>query len=154
METKQDLLGARGLILPRPVLRRLDQLGIYARPAVSLEYQTLAKRYVLRGIESGGAIANLGRYVTFAAENGEPLNYLLPVDTLGVNGLHAVVVAPVLTRVEFFRVRRSCQILITIHRTGDAGTGKRPPLVSKILFRAMDGVLHDDVLREQLNLTD
>jgi hypothetical protein len=132
----------------------LDRVGVHARPAVSLEYQTVAKRYVLRGIESGGAIAEMGRYITFAAENGEPLKYLLSVDTLAVNGLHAVVVAGVLTRIELFRVRRTCQVLITRHQAGTAVNGRRPPLESKVLFLAKDGFLHDDVWGKQKSLTD
>ena len=152
METKRDLLGARGLVLPRPFLRRLDQIGIYVRPAVSLEYQTLAKRYVLRGIESGGAIAEIGRYVTFAAENGEPLTHLLPVDTLARNGLHAVVVAPVLVRIELLRIKRTCQLLITRHEPELVDAGRRPAIQNKVLFRGIDGVLDPGIWNRERSL--
>ena len=43
---------------------------------------------------------NLGRYVTFTQEDGQPIEWLHPVEAIGVNGLHAVIVAPVLVRVE------------------------------------------------------
>jgi hypothetical protein len=145
MKSKQDLLGTRGLILAPPIRRRLEQVGIYAQPAVSLEYQTLAKRYVLRGLESGGAIAEMGRYITFAAENGEPLTYLLPVDTLAANGLHAVVVAPVLVRVELLRIKRTCQLLITRHEPQFVDAKRRPAIQSKLLFRGIDGVLATEI---------
>src|SRR5216684_1737171 len=71
METRRDLVARRGLPLPKRTWRRLASVGIYARPEVSLEYQQLARRYVVRGVESGGAIASIGRYVTFAGESGE-----------------------------------------------------------------------------------
>jgi hypothetical protein len=50
-----------GLALPASVLRALQKRGIYCTPAVSLEHQHLAKRYVLRGVESGGAVPDMGR---------------------------------------------------------------------------------------------
>ena len=56
MADKQDSLARRGLTLSRRVLRRLNEVGIFAQSQVSLEHQHLAKRYVVRGIESGGAV--------------------------------------------------------------------------------------------------
>ena len=49
MQDKQDFLARRGLTLARRVLRRLDEVGIFAQPSVSLEHQHLAGRYVMRG---------------------------------------------------------------------------------------------------------
>jgi hypothetical protein len=141
METRRELLARRGLILARRVRRRLDEVGIHARPEVSLEHQHLANRYVVRGVESGGAIAEMGRYVAFAGGNGEPLAYLQPIDTLGVNGAHAVVVAPVLVRIELFRAGRTYQLLITKHQPGQCENGRRPSLESTILFRGVNGFL-------------
>jgi hypothetical protein len=119
----------------------LVQVGIFARPEVSLEHQHLARRYVIRGVESGGAIAEIGRYVSFASEHGEPLTYLHPIDAVGVNGLHAVVVGPALVRVEMYRAGRTCELLITKHWPGQAEDGKRPPLESRVLFRGVHGYL-------------
>ncbi len=59
-----------GLRLTRPALRVLKERGIFAHSPVSLEHQHLAKRYVVRGLESGGAAGELGRYVTFTQEDG------------------------------------------------------------------------------------
>jgi hypothetical protein len=89
-----------GLRLTSTVTNRLRKAGIYARPQLSLEHQGRARRYVVRGVESGGAATELGYYVAFAGENGEPLPWLQTLDSLAVNGLHAVVLAPVLTRIE------------------------------------------------------
>jgi len=141
MENKPDVMARRGLELGGRALRRLREVGIYARSEVSLEYQNLAQRYVIRGVESGGAISELGRYVTFAGERGEPLAYLQPLDALGVNGVHAVVVAPVLVRVEVFRAGRTYQLLITEHQPGAVEQGRRPRLESRVLFRGADGFL-------------
>jgi len=131
----------RGLSLPRPVRRRLLEVGIFARPEVSLEHQHLAHRYVVRGVESGGAIEEVGHYVSFAGDNGEPLAYLHPVDAIGVNGPHAVVVAPAVIRVEMLRTGRTYELLITRYQIGMAGNGRRPPLQSQTLFRGVHGHL-------------
>jgi len=138
----------RGLSLPHRAVRRLAQVGIFAKPDVSLEHQHLARRYVIRGVESGGAVEEMGRYVSFAGEQGEPLAYLHPIDAIGVNGLHAVVVAPILVRVEMFRAGRTCELLITKHWLGPAEVGKRPTLESGLLFRGVHGYLEID-LREK-----
>lgn len=143
MQRKQDLLARRGLTLSRQVLRRLDQAGIFVQSQVSLEHQSLAKRYVVRGVESGGAIKKLGRYVSFCAPNGEPLPYLHPIDAIGVNGVHAVVVAPVLVRIEVLRSSRTWQLLITRHQPAAVENGRRPALESSILFRGANGFLDD-----------
>jgi len=147
MPDKQDSLARRGLTLSRRVLRRLNEVGIFAQSQVSLEHQHLAKRYVVRGIESGGAVRDLGRYVTFCGPDGETLPYLHPIDAIGVNGVHAVVVAPVLVRIELFRAGRTCQLLITKHQPGEAEDGRRPPLENRVLFRGVNGLVDLDLLR-------
>jgi len=131
----------RGLVLPRKALQRLTEAGIFAQPSVSLEYQQLAGRYVVRGVESGGAVEAFGRYVTFCGEQGEPLAWLHPLDAIGVNGVHALVVAPVLVRVEMFRRRHTYDLLITRHAPGPKSNGKRPSLESTTLFCALAGYL-------------
>ena len=71
MKQKRSLDQA-GLRLSRQVLRVLKEKGIFVQSAITLEHQHLAKRYVVRGLESGGAVADLGRYVTFAQQDGRP----------------------------------------------------------------------------------
>lgn len=51
--------------------------------------------------------------------DGEPLPYLHPIDAIGVNGVHAVVIPSVLVRIELFRADRTCQLLITKHQPGN-----------------------------------
>src|SRR5664280_520020 len=137
-----DVLGLR---LTRQALRVLKERGILAHSPVSLEHQHLAKRYVVRGVESGGAVGEIERYVTFTTEEGQPIEYLHPVEAIGVNGLHAVVVAPVLVRVEMLRTGRTYELLITQHRPGATSDGKRPPLETRLLFRGIHGRLDLDL---------
>lgn len=146
MTEKQTLLAHRGLTLPKKALRRLREVGIFAQAHVGVEHQHLARRYVVRGVESGGAVRELGRYVAFCGPTGEPLPYLHALDVIGVNGVHAVVVAPILVRVELFRTGRTCQLLITEHKPGSAENGRRPRLENKVLFRGINGFLETEQL--------
>src|ERR1700728_2028412 len=57
-----EVLTRQGLRLPPMTLKCLRTVGIYCQPSVSIEHQQLAKRYVLRGVESGGAVAEIGAY--------------------------------------------------------------------------------------------
>jgi hypothetical protein len=141
-ERFSDVLGLR---LSRQALRVLKERGIFAHSPVSLEHQHLAKRCVVRGLESGGAVGDVGRYVTFTQEDGQPIEWLHPVEAIGVNGLHAVVVAPVLVRVEMLRTGRTYELLITQHRPGATNDGKRPPLETRLLFRGIHGRLDLDL---------
>lgn len=141
MRRKDRVASARGLILPRRAIRRLIDAGIYAEASITLEHQDLAQRFVVRGVESGGANEEIGRYVTFADENGEQLACLHPLDSIGVNGVHAVVVAPVLVRIEMFRSGRTYRLLISQHRAGNAHEGHQPSLDTKVLFDGADGYL-------------
>jgi len=141
----------RGLVLPRPALRRLVEAGIFAQASVSLEYQQFAKRYVVRGVESGGAVEDLGRYVTFCSDQGEPLTWLHPLDGIGVNGVHALVVAPSLLRVEMFRRGQTYDVLISRIAPSSATNGKRPALQSTTIFRAEEGYLPADLGKPRRN---
>lgn len=139
MPDKQEVLARYGLTLSKNVLHRLHTVGITAQPQVSLEYQHQSSRYVVRGIESGGAIKDIGRYVTYCGLDGEPLTYLHPLDAIGVNGVHSVVVSPAFVRVEAFRIGRTWQLLVTEHRPGEVVRGKRPSLENSLLFRGVNG---------------
>ena len=150
MQGQPNDLMRRGLTLSRGALRRLKDVGIVVQSNISLEHQNLARRYVLRGIESGGAIKDLGRYVTFCGPGGEPLPYLYPIDVIGVNGVHAVVVGTVLVRIELFRAGRTCQLLITKHQPRSIENGRRPAVESQILYRGVNGLLDVDALGKQL----
>jgi len=138
---QREILARQGLRLPALTLKRLRSAGIYCQPSISIEHQHLAKRYVLRGVESGGAVADLGAYSSFVHEHGTALGWLQRVDSVGVNGVHAVVVAPVLIRVQMLRVERTYDLFITRHNLVTNGAGQRPRLASSIVFYGRRGTL-------------
>ena len=142
---RQKFTGAAGLALARRAGRMLKDRGIYAHSVVSVEHQQLAQRYVLRGLESGGSAGDVGRYVTFAGEDGQPLECLHPVEAIGVNGLHAVVISAAFVRVDMLRKGRTYELLITRHSLSSLTNGRRPHLETGILFRGIHGRLELDL---------
>jgi hypothetical protein len=145
MTMKEKSNDAIGLPLSRSVLRVLRDAGIFAYSRVTVERQELAQRYVVRGIESGGALGDLGRYVTFANELGAPIEHLHPVESIAVNGVHAVVIAPSFVRVEMIRKGRTYDLMITRHAPGQPKDGSSPRLESEVLFRGYHGRLELDL---------
>jgi len=140
-----QILALRGLRLPAVTLKGLLTAGIYCQPSVSIEHQHLARRYVLRGVESGGAVADLGAYCSFVEETGQPISWLQRVDNIAVNGVHAVVVSPGLVRLQMVRVRHTYDLLITKHVMATVEGGKRPTLQSSIVFYGRRGTLEMDL---------
>ena len=130
-----------GLKLTPTVTNRLQKSGIYARPQLSLEHQGRAKRYVVRGVESGGAVEDVGYYVAFAGQHGEALPWLQTLDWLTLNGTHAVILAPVLARIEMLRIGRTYDLCITRHKPLIIQAGKRPKLHVEEIFRGERGYL-------------
>ena len=128
----------------RRIERKLQDAGVLCQPEVSVQYQTIAKRAVLRGVESGGASREIGRYVTFCGERGESLSWLQPIDSVATNGRHAIVIAESLVSVDVFRVRNTYEILITKHRA-IAMDGRRCRVDSSVVFRGRQGYLPLDL---------
>jgi hypothetical protein len=141
----QKFTGIAGLPLSRRAVRVLKDRGIFAHSLVSIEHQQLAQRYVVRGLESGGSAGDVGRYVTFASDDGQPLEYLHPVEAIGVNGLHAVVISPAMVRVDMLRKGRTYELLITRHSLTATQEGRRPQLETAILFRGIHGRVELDL---------
>jgi len=135
------VLALSGLRLPAAALKRLRLTGVYSEPAISLEHQPLAKRYVIRGVESGGAVSEIGAYVGYSGINGEPLFWLQQFATFARNGLHAVVVAPALARIQMFRSQQTYELLITGHRLRTVEGRNRPWLDNAVLFHGIHGTL-------------
>jgi hypothetical protein len=103
---------------------------------------------VICGLESGGSAGDAGRFVTFAGENGEPLDYLHPVEIIAVNGLHAAVIAPGILRADT-RKGRTYELLITRHWLSSPTRRRKPRLESDILFRGIHGQLELDLNGKQ-----
>jgi hypothetical protein len=140
-----QILALRGLRLPAITLKGLQTAAIYCQPAVSIEHQHLARRYVLRGVESGGAVADLGAYCGFVEEDGQPMSWLQRVDSIAVNGVHGVVISAGFARLQMLRVQRTYDLLITRHSLPNMEDGKRPRLESSILFYGRRGTLEMDL---------
>ena len=115
-----------GLALPSNVLKALQKRGIYCTPGVSLEHQHLARRYVLRGVESGGAVSDMGRACAFVAEDGSPLPWLQPIHSIAVNGRHAILLAESMVRIEMLRSERTWELAITLHTLSRASRSGAP----------------------------
>lgn len=124
-------LDDRGVSIPEELRLALRNVRISAWRSVSIARQTAG--YVVRGTESGGAVVQIGHYVTFAAEDGSSLEWLHPQDSIAPNQTHAVVVAPSLVRVEVFRLQRNYDLAITRHTI--QSDGGKPRLLSSMLFR-------------------
>src|SRR3990170_208114 len=70
MEVLKTTKTAPGLRLAKRVWRSFAEAGIFAPAQVSLEHQHLAQRYVVRGVEAGGAVADIGRDIHRFREKG------------------------------------------------------------------------------------
>src|ERR1700723_58733 len=138
-----------GLALPASVLRALQKRGVYCAPGITLEHQHLAKRYVLRGVESGGAVSDMGSACAFVSPDGDALPWLQSLDSIAVNGRHAIFLAESLVRVEMLRTIRTCGLAITLHTLFDMPGRNRPEVASALLFRGRDGVLPLDLWKEE-----
>jgi hypothetical protein len=139
--SREQVLALRELRLPSAAIKQLQQTGIYCEPSISIEHQHLARKYVIRGVESGGAVPQVGHYVGFVDTNGQWLSWLQRIHTVGRNGLHAVVVAPHLIRLQMFRWEQTYALLITEHQLEIPAEGRRPELRNKIIFLGIHGTL-------------
>jgi hypothetical protein len=124
--------------------RQLQDAGVFCQPEVSIQYQSIAKRSVLRGVESGGSNRDIGRYVTFCDERGEPVPWLQPIDSVATNGRHSVVITTALISVDVFRMRNTYELLIAGHQVTEA-RGGRGRIESKVIFRGRQGYLPLDL---------
>jgi hypothetical protein len=134
-----------GLAIQRPTLRALESRGIYCQSSVSIEHQHLAKRYILHATESGGAVADIGRYCAYLDADGTPLPWLQPIDSLSGNGRHAIVIAPELIRIEMLCIGHTYEIAISKHSLVKNGSRVRPAITSLLLFRGNQGTLAIDL---------
>ena len=138
-----------GLSLPASTLKALQKRGIYCVPGISIEHQHLANRYVLRGVESGGAVVDMGRACAYLSPDGSPLPWLQSIDSLAVNGRHAIFLADGLVRIEMLRMVWTYQLVISLHTLSVPAGRTRPEISSRVLFRGRDGVLALDLWREE-----
>lgn len=138
------------LVLPKALLRKLELATVYCQTWVTTERQARANRWVLRGVESGGATKEVGRYISFFSVAGEQLPWLQKMDRVGGNGVHAVVVAAEFVSVEMARISQTYQLLIVRHKLTAPQASARPTVASSTLFRGVDGQLPDELRHQNL----
>jgi hypothetical protein len=134
-----------GLAIFRQALKALEKRGIYCQSSISIEHQHLARRYVLRATESGGAVADMGRYCAYLDGEGTPLPWIQPIDSLSGNGRHAIVIAPDLVRIEMFRIGHTYELAISKHALITLNGRVRPSIRSTLLYRGRQGTLAIDL---------
>jgi hypothetical protein len=74
---------------------------------------------------------------------------LQSLDSIAVNGRHAIFLAESLVRVEMLRTVRTCELTITLHTLSHAPGWNRPKVASTLLFRGRDGVLPLDLWKDE-----
>ena len=143
MDTKLATMAQRGLTLPEPTRKEIRRTGIFSRATLQLVHQQKSNRWALRGEEAGGAVAILGHYVGFTGTNGTSLPWMQRLQNFMPNGIHAVVIAPELCRVEMFRYENTYDLLITRHclRPQQTEERGRPKIESSIVFFRRAGTL-------------
>jgi hypothetical protein len=150
--SKSEVLALRGLRLPPVALKAMQRAGIYCQPMVSIEFQKGADRYLIRGVESGGAVPGCGAYCAFADEHGAPPEIIQPIGSVGVNGVHAASLSPVLIRAQVFRSEFHCELLLTRHSLVSTKGKARPALHNSVLFHSKYGVLDAELWSHQCHL--
>ena len=143
--SKIDVLALRGLRLPIVALKKLQRAGIYCQPAISIEFKQQQRCYVIRGVESGGAVPQLGAYCAFVDVRGGPLATVHSVATIAVNGLHAALLSPEFIRVQIFRYEKHCELLLTHHNLVLQEGKTRSALCNSVLFHGVHGRLEWDL---------
>lgn len=138
---QREILSRQGLRLPAITLKHLRNAGIYCQPTISIEYQHVAKRWILRGVESGGAATDIGAYSSFVNPDGSALPWLQRVDSIGGNGVHAITIASSMLRLEMIRIGKSYDLFITRHSLTNSSENHRPRLESSIVFYGRRGTL-------------
>lgn len=137
--SKVEVLALRGLRLPPIALKGLQRAGICSQPTISIEFQQQARCYVIRGVESGGAVPRLGAYCGFLDVRGGPLHMIQPVATVAVNGFHAAILSPEFVRIQIFRSEHHCELLLTRHTLVLKEGKTRPALSNSVLFHGAHG---------------
>ena len=96
---------------------------------------------MLRGVESGGAVADMGRYCAYLDADGNPALWLQQIDSISGNGRHAIVIAPELVRIEMLRIGHTYELAITRLWLKAEEGHTRPVIATAPLFRGRQGTL-------------
>jgi hypothetical protein len=96
----------------------------------------------------------IGAYCGYVDDAGSPLSQYQPIQTVAVNGLHAVVLSPSSVRVQMFRSVSTCELLITRHSLDSIEGRGRPKLQNSILFHGRHGTFDTESRGGHLNLQE
>jgi hypothetical protein len=77
------------------------------------------------------------------------LPWLQSIDSIAVNGRHAIFLADSFIRVEMLRVVRTYELAITLHTLSLSPGRTRPAISSKTIFRGRDGAAALDLWKEE-----
>jgi len=91
----------------------------------------------------------MGRACAFVATDGSALPWLQRVDSIAVNGRHAIFLAESLVRIEMLRMVHTYELAISVHSLALSAGRRRPEIVSRLLFRGRDGSLPLDLWKEE-----
>jgi hypothetical protein len=91
----------------------------------------------------------MGRACGFVARDGSQLPWLQSLQSLAVNGRHAIFLAESFVRLEMLRSLKSYELVITSHTLSPVAGNKRPEAVNRLLFRGKDGLLPFDLWKEK-----
>jgi hypothetical protein len=152
--TRDEVVALRGLRLPPAALKALQRAGIYCQPAISIEFQQSSQQYLIRGVESGGAVSQIGAYCGFLDGSAGPLSTHHPVTAIGVNGLHAAVGSTCLVRVQMFRSDTAYELLVTRHGLAAVEDKLRPKLHNSIMFHGKHGTLEMELWGKDRHLQE
>lgn len=147
-----EVLALRGLRLPSVALKRLQRAGIYCSPAISIEFNQVVQRYLIRGVESGGAVSQIGTHCGFLDESGALLGTIQSVSAVGVNGFHVAVLSPTLVRAQMFRAGTSYELLLSHHALVSVEGKGRPVLRNSVLFHGRHGILETELWGKESRL--
>jgi hypothetical protein len=140
------------LRLDKETLARLKKDRVYCDTRVRQEFQEKNQKYVVRGIDSGGATPDIGHYITYCNVDGSPLNMLHPVETFNSNGLHAVVVAPDFIKVEMLRIGKTYNLMISHSRNAHRTRNRKRWLLHYPIFLGLQGYLGKDLVGKDANV--
>jgi hypothetical protein len=139
--TRNEVVALRGLRLPSAALKALQRAGIYCQPAISIEFQQPSQQYLIRGVESGGAVPQIGAYCGFLDGSAGKFSTVHPVNAVGVNGLHVGLLSTSLVRVQIFRAETHYELLVTHHGLAPVEGKQRPTLQNSLLLHGKHGRL-------------
>ena len=140
-----QILALRGLRLPAMTLKGLSLRESIASPQ-SPSSISIWQEGTCCAVWSQAAPSLIwGHIAALWTKTGHPISWLQRVDSIAVNGVHAVVVSPGLVRLQMVRVRHTYDLLITQHVLAAIQGVKRPTLQSSIVFYGRRGTLEMDL---------